>query len=50
MLPIALENIYEEPDRDFETALRLLMQIADKFPEAHLNTVYTEIYHKIAKL
>lgn len=50
MLPVAIEQVYDFPERDFETSMRLILQISEKVPEATINKVYAEIYHKIAKL
>ena len=49
MIPAIVEKIYTNPMKDIETALRLIIQIADKMPDAGLNTIYLEVFNKIAK-
>ena len=50
ILPGILEKIYIYPEKDVETALRLLYQIAEKIPESYLNKIFIDVFSKIAKL
>lgn len=47
---MVVEEVYEKPEKQVEIALRLLIQIGQKFPESEINLAYAEIFHKIAKL